>query len=127
MSVIEEAMKQGLEDVAAGPICDPGCVAEIDQGRRRRRADAQLAARSTWPAMGLKGKPLKITGKVKAINRRPVRGDGADGHRGDDPHGRTAVLDNRQDADRGLGAAFRAVRLAVFTHCGMIPGARNTC
>src|SRR5213075_448662 len=29
MSVIEEAMKQGLEDAVAGPICDPGSVAEM--------------------------------------------------------------------------------------------------
>ena len=29
MSVIEEAMKQGLEDACAGPICDPGCVAQM--------------------------------------------------------------------------------------------------
>ena len=29
MSVIEEAMKQGLEDACAGPICDPGCVEQM--------------------------------------------------------------------------------------------------
>ena len=29
MSVVEEAMKQGLEDACAGPICDPACVEQM--------------------------------------------------------------------------------------------------
>ena len=66
MSVIEEAMKPGLE-VLAGPICDPAAVEQMIKAGVGAEVTLELGGKIDMPAMGLKGKPLKVTGKVKAI------------------------------------------------------------
>src|SRR6476660_2345169 len=67
MSVIEEAMKQGLEDACAGPVCDPACVEQMIKAGVGNDVTLELGGKIDMPAMGLKGKPLKVAGKVKAI------------------------------------------------------------
>src|SRR3954471_6877665 len=67
MSVIEEAIKQGLEDAVAGPICDPASVDQMIKAGVGNEVTLDLGGKIDMPAMGLKGKPLKVTGKVKAI------------------------------------------------------------
>jgi microcystin degradation protein MlrC len=93
MSVIEEAMKQDLEDACAGPICDPACVAQMIEAGVGAEVTLELGGKIDMPAMGLKGKPLTITGKVKAITdgQFVVTGPMATGTTV--RMGRTAVLD----------------------------------
>ena len=73
MSVIEEAIKQGLEDVCAGPICDPACVEQMINAGVGGEVTLELGGKVDMPAMGLKGKPLTVTGKVKCHHRRRVQ------------------------------------------------------
>ncbi|HYI06454.1 MAG TPA: M81 family metallopeptidase, partial [Reyranella sp.] len=68
MSVIEEAMKQGLEDACAGPICDPGCVEQMIKAGVGAEVTLDLGGRTDMPSIGAKGEPLRLTGRVRRLS-----------------------------------------------------------
>ncbi len=121
MSVIEEAMKQGLDDACAGPICDPACVAKMVEAGVGAEVTLDLGGKVDMPAMGLKGKPLKVTGKVKAITDGQfiVTGPMATGTMV--RMGRTAVLDTGKMQIVVSEKRAEPFDLGVFTHCGIDP------
>jgi microcystin degradation protein MlrC len=114
-------MKQGLKDVVAGPICDPACVAEMIKAGVGADVTLQLGGKIDMPAMGLKGKPLKVTGKVKAITdgQFVVTGPMATGVT--IRMGRTAVLDTGKMQIVVSEKRSEPFDLGVFTHCGIDP------
>src|SRR6266851_3221272 len=67
MSVVAEVMKQGLDDVVAGPICDPAAVARIVSAGTAASVSLDLGGRIDMPQLNLKGRPLPITAKVVRI------------------------------------------------------------
>ncbi|MBV8394253.1 MAG: M81 family metallopeptidase [Alphaproteobacteria bacterium] len=121
MSVIEEAMKQGLEDACAGPICDPKCVEQMIKAGVGAEVTLELGGKIDMPAMGLKGKPLKVTGKVKAITdgQFTVTGPMATGTTV--RMGKTAVLDTGKMQIVVSEKRAEPYDLGVFTHCGIDP------
>src|SRR6478672_4551117 len=125
MSVIEEAMKQGLEDAAAGPICDPACVEQMIKAGVGNEVTLELGGKVDMPAMGLKGKPLRVSGKVKAITDGSfiVTGPMATGTTV--RMGRTAVLDTGKMQIVVSERRAEPFDLGVFTHCGIDPIAKH--
>ncbi len=121
MSVIEEAMNQGLEDACAGPICDPASVEQMIRAGVGSEITLDLGGKIDMPAMGLKGKPLKVTGKVKAITNGEfvVTGPMATGVT--IRMGRTAVLDTGKMQIVVSEKRSEPFDLGVFTHCGIDP------
>ena len=67
MTVVAEILKQGLDDIAIAPILDPAAVAQMVEAGVGNNVTLQLGGKSDMPSIGLKGKPLKISGRVKAI------------------------------------------------------------
>jgi microcystin degradation protein MlrC len=67
MSVIEEAMKQGLEDAVAGPICDPASVDQMIKAGVDNEVTLDLGGKVDMPEIGMTAEPLRVTGKVRAI------------------------------------------------------------
>ena len=57
MSVIEEVMKQGLQDVVAGPIADPAAVARILAAGTAASVTLPLGGRTDMPQIGLRPSP----------------------------------------------------------------------
>jgi microcystin degradation protein MlrC len=121
MSVIEEALKQGLEDAVAGPICDPASVADMIKAGVGAEVTLSLGGKIDMPAMGLKGKPLKVSGRVKAITdgQFVVTGPMATGVT--IRMGRTAVLDTGKMQIVVSEKRSEPFDLGVFTHCGIDP------
>ncbi|HZQ00796.1 MAG TPA: M81 family metallopeptidase [Reyranella sp.] len=121
MSVIEEAMKQGLEDAVAGPICDPACVDQMIKAGVGAEVTLNLGGKIDMPAMGLKGKPLKVSGRVKAITdgQFVVTGPMATGTTV--RMGRTAVLDTGKMQIVVSEKRSEPFDLGCFTHCGIDP------
>src|SRR5258706_1019897 len=121
MSVVEEAIKQGLEDACAGPICDPTCVEQMIKAGVGAEVTLELGGKIDMPAMGLKGKPLTVTGKVKAITdgQFVVTGPMATGTKV--RMGRTAVLDTGKMQIVVSEKRAEPFDLGVFTHCGIDP------
>jgi microcystin degradation protein MlrC len=121
MSVIEEALQQGLEDACAGPICDPTVVDQMIKAGVGAEVTVALGGKVDMPAMGLKGKPLTITGRVKAITdgQFVVTGPMATGTTV--RMGRTAVLDTGKMQIVVSEKRAEPFDLGVFTHCGIDP------
>jgi microcystin degradation protein MlrC len=121
MSVVEEVMRQGLDDVVAGPICDPESVARILAAGTAASVTLPLGGKIDMPQIGLEGKPLTVIGKITRITDGEfvVTGPMATGTRV--RMGTTAVLDTG-----GIQIVISERRsepfdLGVFTHCGIDP------
>jgi microcystin degradation protein MlrC len=125
MSVIEEAIKQGLENACAGPICDPACVEQMIKAGVGANLALELGGKIDMPAMGLKGKPLRVSGKVKAVTDGEfvVTGPMATGTT--IRMGRTAVLDTGKMQIVVSEKRAEPYDLGVFTHCGIDPRAKK--
>ncbi len=121
MSVIEETMRQGLDDVVAGPICDPAAVKRIVEAGTAAGVTLNLGGRIDMPQINLLGKPLTVTGKVTRISDGEfvVTGPMATGTRV--RMGRTAVLDTGSTQIVVAERRSEPFDLGVFTHCGIDP------
>src|SRR5687767_1126947 len=109
MSVIAEVMKQGLDDVVAGPICDPVAVARIVDAGTAASVSLDLGGRIDMPQLHLKGTPLPVSGRITRITDG-VRRHRSDGDRNAHSHGPHRGAGHRGGADRDLGTTRRAVR-----------------
>jgi len=121
MSVIEEVTRQGLQDVVAGPICDPASVARIRAAGTAASVTLPLGGRVDMPQINLRGKPFTVTGKVARITDGEfvVTGPMATGTRV--RMGRTAVLDTGAIQIVVSERRSEPFDLGVFTHCGIDP------
>jgi microcystin degradation protein MlrC len=121
MSVIAEAMRQGLEDVVAGPICDPDSVGRILAAGTAASVTLPLGGKIDMPQINLLGQPLTVTGKVSRITDGEfvVTGPMATGTRV--RMGRTAVLDTGPMQILVSEGRSEPFDVGVFTHCGIDP------
>ena len=121
MSVIAEVARQGLEDVVAGPICDPEGVRRILEAGTAASVTLPLGGKVDMPQVGLRGRPLAVTGRVTRITEGEfvVTGPMATGTRV--RMGRTAVLDTGPLQLVVSERRSEPFDLGVFTHCGIDP------
>lgn len=121
MSVLEEVVKQQLDDVVAGPFCDPQAVARMIEAGIGANVSIEVGGRVDMPALNLKGKPMRLEGKVRAITdgEFTVTGPMATGAR--IRMGRTAVLDTGRVQVVVSEGRSEPFDLGVFTHCGIDP------
>jgi microcystin degradation protein MlrC len=121
MSVIAEAMRQGLADAVAGPICDPESVARIIAAGTAASVTLPLGGKVDMPQINLAGKPLTVTGKVTRVTEGEfvVTGPMATDTRV--RMGRTAVLDTGPMQIVVSERRSEPFDLGVFTHCGIDP------
>ena len=92
MTVIAEALRQGLDDIAAGPICDPEAVAKMVAAGVGAQVTLPIGGKVKSTAVAIDG-PLTLNGTVRLISdgRFVVRGPVFTGTRV--ALGRTVVLD----------------------------------
>ena len=121
MSVIAEVARQGLEDVVAGPICDPEGVRRILEAGTAASVTLPLGGKVDMPQINLAGRPLSVTGTVTRITAGEfvVTGPMATGTRV--RMGRTAVLDTGPLQLVVSERRSEPFDLGVFTHCGIDP------
>jgi microcystin degradation protein MlrC len=121
MSVIEEVMRQGLDDVVAGPICDPVSVERILAAGTAAGMTLPLGGKVDMPQIELLARPLTVTGKVTRITDGEfvVTGPMATGTRV--RMGKTAVLDTGPMQIVISERRSEPFDLGVFTHCGIDP------
>jgi microcystin degradation protein MlrC len=121
MSVVAEVLKQGLDDVVAGPICDPAAVARIVAAGTAASVTLDVGGRIDMPQLHLEGRPLAVTGRVTRITDGEfvVTGPMATGTRV--RMGRTAVLDTGAMQIVIAERRSEPIDLGVFTHAGIDP------
>lgn len=93
MTVIGEMLAQGLDNAAAFAVCDPWAVEEMAKAGTGAEVTLPLGGKMDMPAIGLTGRPLEVTGKVKTLvdGRYKVKGPMYTGVQVS--MGRAAVLD----------------------------------
>lgn len=67
MVVLKEVLAQGLRDVAMFGICDPAAVRIMEAAGVGAELTLNLGGKTDMPSIGLKGEPLRLTGRVRAI------------------------------------------------------------
>jgi microcystin degradation protein MlrC len=125
MMVVEEILKQGLDDVAIAPIRDPDAVQKMIAAGIGNNVTLQLGGKADMPSIGLTGRPLAISGKVKTITDGEIvfRGPmytGLKSHLGP-----TAVLEVSGTRGRTeivvTSLHHEPFDLVIFRHCGIEP------
>jgi len=67
LAVLREALAQGLEDIAMFGICDPEAVEEMIQVGVGGTLTLSLGGKVDMPAIGRRGEPLTVTGRIRTI------------------------------------------------------------
>ncbi len=125
MMVVEEILKQGLDDVAVAPIRDPDAVQKMIAAGIGNNITLQLGGKTDMPSIGLTGRPLTLSGKVKTITDGEIvfRGPmytGLKSHLG--PTGVLEVADARGRTEIVITSLpHEPFDLVIFRHCGIEP------
>ncbi len=119
MAVLREVLRQGLDDVVAGPFWDPDSVARMVQAGVGAEVTLQLGGKTDTPALGLKGQPLEVRGRVLRITdgNYQVTGPMFTGMRLS--LGRTAILDTGGVRIFVSERTQEPFDTGVFTHAGI--------
>ena len=75
-NVLDGILRMGLENVAAFAIFDPAAVQELIRAGIGAEVTLALGGKFDMPAIGLRGEPLKVTGRVKLISNGIYRNRG---------------------------------------------------
>ncbi|MFC3227132.1 M81 family metallopeptidase [Marinibaculum pumilum] len=67
MTVIAEVIEQGLEDVAVAAVWDPEAVQQMRAAGVGATVTVTLGGRTDMPAIGMAGRPLEVTGRVRTL------------------------------------------------------------
>ena len=121
MTVIAEVMRQGLEDVAVAAVWDPEAVQQMIKAGPGATVTIKLGGKTDMPSINLKGKPLTVTGKVKALSDGEfvIRGPMGTGTKAQ--LGPSAVLDTGKMEIVVVSLHHEPFDLGVFTSLGIQP------
>lgn len=121
MLVVEEILRQNLDDIAIGPIRDPQAVAQMIAAGMGSNVTLQLGGKTDMPSIGLAGRPLELTGRVRNITDGEIVFTGPM-YTGVKSHlGRTAVLDSGRAQIVVTERHHEPFDLVIFRHCGIEP------
>ena len=125
MDTVAEALAQGLSDMAVGPIWDPVSVGHMIKAGVGKEVTLLLGGKTDMPAIGLKGNPLEVHGKVRRITdgRYTVTCPMETGMVLN--HGSSAVLDTGGVEILVCSERMEAFDLGVFRHAGIEPTAKR--
>jgi len=120
-AVLAEVMRQGLRDVCAGPFWDPATVDQLAAAGVGAEVTVRLGGRTDFPAIGFKGEPLELTGRVRRVTDGGFTVTGPKNTGIEESLGLSAVL----EVD-GIEIVICSTRhepydLGVFTHAGIDP------
>lgn len=68
MGVIAQVLDAGLEDVAVAAVCDPEAAEAMHRAGQGAEVTLDLGGKTDMPAIGLTGRPLKLTGRVAYVS-----------------------------------------------------------
>jgi microcystin degradation protein MlrC len=124
-TVLTEVMRQGLTDMCAGPFWDPASVALMVDAGEGAKVNLALGGKTDFPAVGVKGAPLAVTGTVLRITNGvfTVTGPMSTGIRID--MGRSAVLDTGTAEILVTEKRHEPFDLGCFTHAGVDPAKKR--
>jgi len=121
MAVTREIVRQGLSDVAVGPVCDPEALSQMQRAGCGARLTLDVGGKTDSPSIGIMGEPLTLTGTVKRITDGKFRLEG-DMMAGFPVNlGGSAVLDTGTLEIIVSGGRGEPYAPQFFTHAGIDP------
>ena len=121
MSVTREILRQGLTNVAVGPVWDAEALAQMRAAGLGAEVTLAVGGKTDSPSLGIKGAPLTLTGRVKSLT------DGRFRLEGDMMAGFPVNLEGTGVLDTGpleiivSGGRSEAYAPQYFTHAGIDP------
>ncbi|HEY6822747.1 MAG TPA: M81 family metallopeptidase [Burkholderiales bacterium] len=125
MTVLEAILEARLEEVAAFAVCDPAAVKQMSEAGAGASVTLSLGGKSDLPSLGLKGKPLAVTGKVKRLLEGRYRNEGPMGRGELMDMGPTAVLDTGRVEIAVISRQVEPFDIAAWRHLGIDPAAKR--
>jgi microcystin degradation protein MlrC len=121
MAVLGGILDAGLEEVAAFAVCDPQAVEQMMRAGVGARVTLPLGGKLDMPALGLKGRPREVTGKVQRIVNGIYRNEGpmARGELGD--MGPSVLLDTGKVEIAVISRHVEPHDIAPFRALGIEP------
>jgi microcystin degradation protein MlrC len=123
--VLSEVLRQGLEDVCAGPIWDPETVDQMISAGVGSEVTVQLGGKTNFPAINFVGKALKLTGIVRCITDGRFIVTGPQNTGIFENLGLTAVLDIGNSVIVVCSLRHEPYDPGVFTHAGIDPSQKK--
>ena len=125
MAVLGAILEAGLEDVAAFAVYDPQAVEQMKRAGVGARVTIPLGGKLEMPALGLQGKPLRVTGNVRRIVSGIYRNEGpmARGELAD--LGTAAVLDTGNVEIAVISRHVEPHDIGSFKALGIDPAAKR--
>jgi microcystin degradation protein MlrC len=68
MDLIAEVLQQGLQDVAVAAVWDPAAVKAMMAAGIGAEVTLDLGGKTDMPSIGVKGRPLRLTGTVRRLS-----------------------------------------------------------
>jgi len=125
MTVLEAILEARLEDVAAFAVCDPAAVKQMSEAGAGASVTLSLGGKSDLPSLGLKARPLSVTGKVKRLLEGRYRNEGPMGRGELMDMGPTAVLDTGRVEIVVISRQVEPFDIAAWRHLGIDPAAKR--
>ncbi|MDX1376777.1 MAG: M81 family metallopeptidase [Burkholderiales bacterium] len=125
MTVLGAILDAGLTDVAAFAICDPQAVQSMKAAGVGANVHLSLGGKLDMPALGLKGAPRQVSGRVKSLVDGQYRNEGpmSKGARGD--MGLSAVLDTGKVEIAVISRHTEPYDIAPFRLLGIDPAKKR--
>jgi microcystin degradation protein MlrC len=121
MTVLGAMIDAGLDDAAAFAIFDPAAVQQMIAAGVGREVTLSLGGKLDMPAIGLKGQPRSVTGRVRLVCDGRYRNRGPMGRGELNDMGPTAVLDTGKLQIVVISNHVEPHDLAAFTAVGIAP------
>jgi microcystin degradation protein MlrC len=125
MEALRQVMAQGLEDVAAGPFFDPQTASTLAQAGIGAEVTVEIGGRTHTPAMGLEGRPLEVTGRVRRLTDGRFRVTGPMSTGSMINMGLSAVLDTGSVEIVVSTNRNEPYDTGCFTHAGIDPARKH--
>lgn len=125
MTVVAAILEQGLEDVAIAPIRDPDAVARMAEAGIGANVTLALGGKTDMPAIGLKGRPLTVSGRVRTITDGEIVFGGPMYTGVKSYLGRSAVLETPRAQIVVTERHHEPFDLVIFRHFGIEPTAKR--
>ena len=125
MTVLGAMLEAGLDDAAAFAVFDPGAVAKMQAAGTGANVTLDLGGKLDMPALGLEGRPLALSGRVKRLVDGKYRNEGpmARGEAGD--LGPSAVLDTGRIEIAVISRHTEPYDMGSFRALGLEPGKKR--
>jgi microcystin degradation protein MlrC len=125
MTVVEAVLEHRLEDVAIAPIRDPGAVARMVEAGIGANVTLALGGKTDMPAIGLNGRPLTVSGRVRTITDGEIAFTGPMYTGVRSSLGRSAVLDTGRAEIVVTERHHEPFDLVILRHFGIEPTAKR--